>query len=181
MLYYLEVPGEVQPVIYIFSPDPLGFLLTGEKMKLTGLNSYGAATHCAAITAAQREVKPSGRSKNSSGKRSGAVLDTAALASTPWTSTSELHPASTVLPPLHPPSTSYHHRSRSMPDVNVGQREAHPAATYPGSGTSGDQAPATASSTFKLPCFAKTAQLAREKLSKLFSALSHTDTPSRRA
>lgn len=33
--------------------------VNGEKMKLSGLNSYGAATHCAAITAAQREdVRP---------------------------------------------------------------------------------------------------------------------------
>lgn len=32
--------------------------VNGEKMKLSGLNSYGAATQCAAITAAQRETKP---------------------------------------------------------------------------------------------------------------------------
>lgn len=201
---------------------------TGEKMKLTGLNSYGAATHCAAITAAQREVKPSRHHKTHSANPSRSHSSAVPSADvdhqhTPIlnqgsssghqlraTNGTQQYPQTTLLhsttnghsrqhhdaaaPAANPsPRGDYRYRSRSMPDIRAGDDEAsgssnggattdvrsHGGSPQPYSSASvttgmpvqHPQTVAVASGTVRLPLLSKTAQMAKEKISKLFAVL----------
>ncbi|KAL6758282.1 hypothetical protein V8C86DRAFT_2599010 [Haematococcus lacustris] len=81
---------------------------TGEKLKLTGLNSYGAATHCAAITAAEREAVRPHRDATGKAKAGGASSTRCLHSPTAYTSLAPLtsqQPAFTI-PASHSSSSS---------------------------------------------------------------------------
>lgn len=68
----------------------------GERMKLTGLSSYGAATHCAAITAAQRDSARAAHRERASRRAAATLLQAAAsglISSVPTSTPAESEPA----------------------------------------------------------------------------------------
>lgn len=144
---------------------------TGEKMKLNGLSSYGAATHCAAITAAQRDAKPSRRRRSQKSAVDGAAES--APATTDGASTSHSGSASTS--------------RRSSVSADSGPTSSHPApirphnpnlqhlqerASSPSTPTAADAVVMNRQSSPKLPVLVKSATShAMHGISRLLSAL----------